>query len=102
MVNSPGSMSQAPSPTLSIPILNGKAVKSCHIVVPDLPKPVGAIAYEGRFYSYFRCYEDTASVQRVATRLIARGDQVLLTQVRRGLVLWVFEPEAQLARILKR
>lgn len=86
------------SPVASIPILNRKSVINCHIMVPDLPKPVGAIAYGGKFYSYFRCYPDVESVQRAAARLIARGDLILLTQVRKGLVLWVFEPDAQLAR----
>lgn len=95
-------MSQAGLSSLNIPILNGKFVRSCHITVPDLPKPVGAIAYQGGFYSYFRCYETSESAQRAAAKLIARGDLVLLTQVRKGLVLWVFEPEAQLARISNR
>ncbi len=87
---------------ISIPILQGKSVKNCHITAPDLPKPVAAIFYEGKLYSYFRRYDDVDAVQRAATRLIARGDLVLLTRVRRGLVLWVFEPEAELVRPLKR
>jgi hypothetical protein len=86
------------SSAANIPILNRQLVVNCHITVPDLPKPVGAIAYGGKFYSYFRCYPDVDSVQRAAARLIARGDLILLTQVRKGLVLWVFEPDAQLAR----
>ena len=90
------------SSALSIPILHGKSVKSCHITAPDLPKPMGAILYEGKYYSYFRYYDDVEAVQRAATRLIARGDRVLLTRVRKGLVLWVFEPEAQLAKSLQR
>jgi len=98
MVSNSLSMSSSFSPATSIPILNGKSVINCHITVPDLPKPVGAIVYEGKYYSYFRRYEDIASVQRAAARLIARGDLILLTQVRRGLILWVFEPEAQLVR----
>lgn len=91
-------MSQMGSVAPSVPILSPKLVKPCHIVVPDLPKPVGAIAHDGKFYSYFRCYEDIPSVQRAAARLIARGDLIVLTQVRRGLILWVFEPDAQLAK----
>jgi hypothetical protein len=91
------SMPQTTTAALSIPILNHKMVKKCHVVVPDLAKPVGAIAYEGKFYSYFRCYEDPSSARRTAARLLARGDLFLLTQVRRGLILWVFEPDAKLA-----
>lgn len=91
------SIPQTSMAALSIPILPSQAVKKCHIVVPDLAKPVGAIAYEGKFYSYFRCYEDLTSARRTAARLLARGDLFLLTQVRRGLILWVFEPDAKLA-----
>lgn len=98
MVSDVPSTAQSVPTSTPLPILHGKLVKSCHIRVPDLPKPVGAIAHEGKFYSYFRCYQDVASAQRAATRLVARGDLILLTQVRRGLILWVFEPEAQLAR----
>jgi len=90
-------MSQSASST-NIPVLNGKTVKRCHITAPDLPKPVAAIVYKDDFYSYFRCYKDVASVQRVAARLIGRGDRILLTQVRKGLILWVLEPEAQPAQ----
>ncbi|MDX2230982.1 MAG: hypothetical protein NW220_15185 [Leptolyngbyaceae cyanobacterium bins.349] len=95
-------MSQFVPSSPSIPILSGKAIKNCHIIVPDLPKPIGAIAHAGGFYSYFRCYEDVASVQRAAAKLIARGDLVVLTQVRKGLILWVFEPDAKLAGTLRR
>ncbi len=98
MVSNPRSPAASTSPITSVPLLNSKAVVNCHILVPDLPKPVGAIAYEGQFYSYFRCYPDVDAVQRAAARLIARGDLILLTQVRRGLILWVFEPDAQLAK----
>ena len=96
MVNSSRPVPPPPAPR-SVPVLNHSTVKKCHIIVPDLPKPVGAIAHEGEFYSYFRAYEDVASVQRVAAKLIRRGDKVLLTQVRKGLILWVLEPDAQLA-----
>jgi hypothetical protein len=100
MVSNSRSISQSTSS--SIPMLNGKSAQSCHITVPDLPKPVGAIAHVGKYYSYFRCYDHVASVQRVAARLITRGDLVVLTQVRKGLILWVFEPDAKLAGTLRR
>lgn len=90
-------MSQFAASSSKIPVLSGKTVKSCHVIVPDLPKPVAAIAYAGEFYSYFRCYQDVTAVQRAAVRLISRGDRILLTQVRRGLILWVLEPDAQIA-----
>jgi hypothetical protein len=71
--------------------------KHCHINLPGLSKPVGAIAYSGKLYSCVRLYSDRESAQRGAQRLIERGNSVLLTQVPKGLVLWVSEPDAQMA-----
>ncbi|MBF2029393.1 MAG: hypothetical protein IGS48_21975 [Oscillatoriales cyanobacterium C42_A2020_001] len=95
-------MPQAPSPSNPIPILDGRTVKNCHIVLPDVPKPTSAIWYANRFYGFVRAYTDMDAAQRAAERLITRGNPVVLTQVRRGLILWVFEPDAQLARTSRR
>jgi hypothetical protein len=81
----------------SLPILNRAAFKSCHIVLPDDPSPLSAVRYGNQFFSYFRAYTSVETVQKDAARLIARGDRIVLTQVRKGLILWVFEPDAQLA-----
>uniref|UniRef100_A0A832M3G1 Uncharacterized protein n=1 Tax=Oscillatoriales cyanobacterium SpSt-402 TaxID=2282168 RepID=A0A832M3G1_9CYAN len=95
-------MSQSISPSYPVPVLNGKSVKNCHIVLPDEPKPISAIWYGNRFYSFVRAYSDLDAAHRAAERLITRGNTVVLTQVRKGLILWVFEPDAQLARTLRR
>jgi hypothetical protein len=88
-----------PTPPLrsSLPILNRTAFKSCHVLLPDEDKPLSAVRYGNQFFSYFRAYTSVEAVQKDAARLIARGDRVVLTQVRKGLILWVFEPDAQLA-----
>ncbi|MBL1179351.1 hypothetical protein, partial [Pantanalinema sp. GBBB05] len=76
-------------------IVDRKAVSSCHIYLPDVPKPVGAIAYQGKLYSYVRVYSTLEPAQRAALRLLQRGNQVILTQVPKGLILWVLELDAR-------
>jgi hypothetical protein len=78
-------------------ILNRQAFKSCHIYLPDLPKPVGAIAIGDQLFSYVRLYPTLEAAQRGSDRLTQRGNLTVLTQVPKGLVLWVLEPDARLA-----
>lgn len=79
------------------PILDSKQVKNCHICLPDTPRPIGAIQFGGHFYSYVKFFSDLDAAQRGAGRLMQRGNVVVLTRVTKGLVLWVLEPDAQLA-----
>lgn len=102
MVGQASSTPQAIALSHPIPVLDGKTVKNCHVTLPDVPKPTSAIWYANRFYGFVRAYTDIAAAQRAAERLIKRGNPVVLTRVRRGLILWVFEPDAQLARTTKR
>ncbi len=79
-------------------LLDRKEVRTCHILLPDEPAPVSAIQYHNRFYSYLKFYPTIEPAQRAAQRLIGKGEAVVLTQVPKGLILWVFEPDAQLAK----
>ncbi len=79
------------------PVLERSSFRGCHIRLPDTPKPLSAIIYKGNYYSYVRCFPDLDSAQRGAGRMIERGNIVVLTQTGKGLVLWVFEADAQLA-----
>ncbi|MBM0743527.1 hypothetical protein JOY44_18235 [Phormidium sp. CLA17] len=79
-------------------IINRKLFKNCHITLPDLSSPISAIQYQGNFYSYFRYFPTLETAQRVAGRLGNNGNVVVLTQIPKGLVLWIFESEAQLAK----
>jgi hypothetical protein len=76
-------------------MIKRNSFKNCHITVPDLPSPIGAIQYQENFYSYFRYFSSLEAAQRVAQRLISSGNVVVLTQVPKGLVLWIFESDAQ-------
>ncbi|WP_421656809.1 hypothetical protein [Leptothermofonsia sp. ETS-13] len=76
-------------------ILDRKLVKTCHITLPDTPKPVGAIAYNDKLFSYVKFYPTLEAAQRASERMIKHGNMVVLTRVPKGLVLWVLEPDAQ-------
>ncbi len=75
-------------------VLDVKAVKRCHAQVPDLDRPVPAIAYHKMFYSFVKSFPTMAAAERVAQRLIASGDSIILTPVANGVVLWAWEPDA--------
>lgn len=77
--------------------LDPKAVKKCHIYLPGVPEPMGAIIYSNQYYGYVKFFPNLESAQRATERLQAKGNSVILTRVAKGLVLWVLEPEARLA-----
>jgi hypothetical protein len=79
------------------PIFSQKLVERCHVILPDSPKPTGAIVYEGQYYVYVKFFANADGAQRGASRLISKGNAVILTRAPKGLVLWVHEPEAVLA-----
>lgn len=79
-------------------VLDRKAVRTCHIALPDTPKPTGAIAYNDGFYSFVRFYPTLEAAQRGSERLLKLGNSVILIRVPKGLALWVLEPDAQLAK----
>ncbi len=87
-----------PTGNLRCPIIDQKLVINCHIYLPDTPKAVSAICYNGDYYSYVRLYPNVEAAQRGVDRMLSLGNTVVLTQVRKGLVLWVLEPDARLAR----
>ena len=78
-------------------VLERRSVKSCHIWLPDEPKPIGGLVYADRLYSYVRFYLDLESALRGWERLTQHGNISILTQTPKGLVLWVFEAEGRLA-----
>ncbi len=80
------------------PIFVQKLVERCHVVLPGVSSPVSAIAYENTYYAFVKFFKTVDAAQRGATRLRQKGNKVLLTRVPKGLVLWVFEPDAYRAR----
>jgi len=96
MVNMLHSDLSAPQPpSNNIPIFAQKALDRCHIVFPDCSHPTSAIFFENHYYAYVKFYVDEERAQQAAHRLIQKGNGVILTRVRKGLVLWMLEPDAQ-------
>jgi hypothetical protein len=98
MVNPVRSIVQVDSLIHSLQVLQRQAYTTCHIQLPDTPDPVSAIVYANQFYSYVKFYPSLDAAQRASERLLKLGNQVVLTQIPKGLVLWVFEPDAQPVR----
>ncbi|MEM1281143.1 MAG: hypothetical protein AAGG53_14260 [Cyanobacteria bacterium P01_H01_bin.152] len=74
---------------------------TCHIFIPEVGAPGGgqrsaAIALDGCFYSFFHSSHEPTKVFRILQKLTAKGDGIAITFTRRGYVVWVHEPEAQL------
>lgn len=88
-------LSSVKVPAGSTPIVLQKLVKRCHIVLPDSPEPVSAIVFEQQFYAYVRFFPTADAAQRGATRMVDRGNRVVLTRIPKGLVLWVRVPDAR-------
>ncbi|MGB3491224.1 MAG: hypothetical protein WBA57_00745 [Elainellaceae cyanobacterium] len=87
-------LSGQPSPQ-SLPVFAQKALDRCHVVLPDSSHPVGALIYEDQYYVLVKFFDTDEKAKRAAQRLRERGNEVILTRVRKGLVLWVLEPDAE-------
>lgn len=98
MLDSSNTTSSVPFPLEAIPIFSQKLVQRCHVVLPDTPKPTSAILYQGMYYAYVKFFPSVEVARHKAMLMMERGNIVLLTRVPKGLVMWVHEPEAQLAR----
>lgn len=70
-----------------------KQYRPCHIRVPDLEKPLVAIAFNGNYYSLFKVVEDVQQAKQLIIRLSHRGDATVITKSVKGYGLWVLEPE---------
>ncbi|NJL36238.1 MAG: hypothetical protein HC899_05375 [Leptolyngbyaceae cyanobacterium SM1_4_3] len=71
--------------------------RPCHIRVPDLEKPLAAIAFNGNYYSLFKVVEDVQQAKQIIVRLSHRGDSTIITKSLKGYGLWVLEPEGYIA-----
>ncbi len=81
-----------PEPT---PIFSQKLVDCCHIRLPDTARPTSAIYYEGQYYAFVKFFPSVETARQKAAMMAQRGNQVLLTRIPKGIVLWVREADAQ-------
>ncbi|MEL6381122.1 MAG: hypothetical protein AAFQ89_01345 [Cyanobacteria bacterium J06626_18] len=66
---------------------------TCHIQVPEESQRLSAITLDGKFYSFFRALKEPIKTLGLLLKLTARGNQVAMTPISRGYVVWVHEPD---------
>lgn len=86
---------QTPSKEL-IPIVMQKVTDRCHVVLPGTAKPTSAITFDDKFYIFVKFFASDAVARQKADLMVSRGNQVVLTRVPKGLVLWTLETDAEL------
>lgn len=78
----------------NFPILDRSQYQPCKIMVPDVKKPLGGINVDGKYYSFLKNVPDREKALKIAEQLTNEGDEILLTQTRKGYLIWVLEPDA--------
>ncbi len=63
-------------------------VRHYHVSLNEGEKPVPAIEYDGHTYSMFRVCTTWDDVEKLTSRL---SDEYVVTIIKRGWVIWVFE-----------
>lgn len=79
-----------------IPIVMQKVADRCHVVLPGTAKPTSAITFDDKFYIFVKFFPSDAIARQKADLMVSRGNQVVLTRVPKGLVLWTLESDAEL------
>ncbi|MBW4439839.1 MAG: hypothetical protein KME10_01120 [Plectolyngbya sp. WJT66-NPBG17] len=72
-----------------------KQYRACHIRVPDSEERLAAIAFNDRYYSFFRLVKDSQKALQIAAKLVYRGDEVAMTRTVKGDVIWLYEADAK-------
>lgn len=79
-----------------IPIVMQKVTDRCHVRLPGTAKPTSAITFDDKFYIFVKFFSSDAIARHKADLMVSRGNQVVLTRVPKGLVLWTLEADAEL------
>jgi hypothetical protein len=83
-------------PKRLIPIVMQKVADRCHVLLPGTQKPMSAISFDDNFYIFVKFFPSDAIARQKAELMVSRGNQVVLTRVPKGLVLWAMEADAEL------
>jgi hypothetical protein len=92
----------------SIPIVHTKPSRrifldpgdyhTCHLQVPDIDERLPGISFANKLYSFFKVVVDREKALDVMERIFDNGDDAVITQTRKGFVLWVLEPNASMVK----
>lgn len=83
-------------PKTCLVLTESQAYDLCQIIVPDMAKPLAAIAYRNRYYSIFKQEADAAKIMDIAAKLARRGDDTLLTLAAANYTLALLEPNGRI------
>lgn len=87
-------MQQVQTPVSCLFIASRHQYSACQIQVPDLDRPLAAIAISNRYYSFFRSAQESHRALSMLTRLSYCGDRVAIKKNPKGYGIWVEEPDA--------
>lgn len=96
LLRQPKSMRAVPNSKAYRIVVSTDNYQNCRVNVPDLAKPIAAIAYEGKYYSLFKMVEDIQHATQLIRRLRYRGDETVITKTSNGYAIWLVEPDARL------
>jgi hypothetical protein len=69
-------------------VVDSSKTYRCHVDLADSDKPIAAIAYQGKFYSFFRTCPNWETAEKIASRM--KGEFVI-TEIKKGWAIWAFE-----------
>jgi hypothetical protein len=82
-------------PKTCLLLTDNQAYDLCRLQVPDVAKPLAAIAYRNRYYSIFKRDGDAAKLLEITAKLARRGDETLMTLTDQTYVLGLLEPNGR-------
>ena len=83
-------------PRACLMVAGKSAYQTCRLQVPDVTKPLMALTYNSRYYSFFKQDTDAAKVLDIAAKLARRGDETLLVIESSTLILALLEPNGRM------
>ncbi|PSN15927.1 hypothetical protein C7293_05130 [filamentous cyanobacterium CCT1] len=83
-------------PQTCLMVADESAYQTCRLQVPDVTKPLMALTYNNRYYSFFKQDTDAAKVLDIAAKLARRGDETLLVIESPTLTLALLEPNGRM------
>jgi hypothetical protein len=72
--------------------------RTCHINVPDMEERLPGIHFSDKLFSFFKVVPDREKALDVMEKIFDNGDDAVITQTRKGFVIWVFEPSASMVK----
>ncbi|HEY9622899.1 MAG TPA: hypothetical protein V6C78_21255 [Crinalium sp.] len=89
-------MIQRANPSPFYVLIARNRYSSCHVLVPEMEKPLAAICLADHYYSFFTTVTDSRRALGIAVKLSYLGDRAVITKIPKGYAIWVWETEMQL------